>query len=130
VRNVDIAPTLLGLAGIPTRGLDPRGVDLVARLGKGDLTDLPAWSETTSPSARQRSLREGGRQYLRLDDRELLFDVSDDRLAERTEDEPERLRGLRDEFERTWSGFELAEPGGRMLDPEVRAKLRALGYGR
>jgi arylsulfatase A-like enzyme len=128
VRNIDIAPTILGLAGAADPRFEARGVDLLARLAGGDLSDLPAWSETRSRSASQRALRDGRHQYLRLDGREYLFDTAAAELVDVADRNPETVERLRRDFERMSSSIERAETGHSVVDEDVRRDLKALGY--
>jgi len=131
VRLLDVAPTLLGLAGATHPGFEPRGVNLVARLREGALGDLPAVSETRTRAARQRSVRDGAFQYLRLDgERELLFEHAGGRFAEVTQERPEAVAGLRDALAAASPSPSAGGDGGSVapLDPELCRGLAALGY--
>lgn len=128
VRNIDIAPTILGLTGAEDPRFEAQGVDLFAQLGEDDLADLPALSETRSPSAMQWTLRDDGHQYLRLGEREYLFDTASEDLVDLAEENPETLERLRRDFEEMWSSFDHAASGDRVVDEDVQSDLKALGY--
>ncbi len=129
VRNLDIAPTLLALAGLKREGLQLRGVDLLKRVANGEDEDLPALSETNLSYANQKTLRHAGHQLLRLDRRDLLFRNEEDRLVEVSDREPEKLAAMAAELDALLDAFnpERSDPLGD-LDPKTRAALRSLGY--
>ena len=135
VRNLDLAPTLIGLAGLSAEGLGMRGVDLVTAIRSGELGPLAALSEDIAYGAGARSVEDGRYKLVRYeatrDGRsELLFDRTADPterrdlLAERSEI-AERLRESLD------SGFNDSPPDWAVpveLDESTREELRALGY--
>ena len=128
VRNLDLAPTLLGLAGLPTAGLPVEGIDLVAAWRAGTLRDLPALSETRTRAAHQRSLRDGRYQYLEIGDREILFDERRLFPRDRSAKAPDVTERLRGEVRRV-----LGEPGSgsastSALAEHARRALEQLGY--
>jgi arylsulfatase A-like enzyme len=135
VRNLDLAPTLLGLTRTPSEGLELRGIDLIAAMASGELMPLPAISEDIAYGAGARSIEDGRHKLVRYEStrdtrRELLFDrVRDpteqrDRLAEL----PEVARRLREAL-----GVQppVGVPTGAApveLSETEREELRALGY--
>jgi arylsulfatase A-like enzyme len=140
VMSIDIAPTLLGLLGLP---IDPRmqGVDLFA----DSIPERTIWSEVVDPLAHKYCLREQGWKLIHdPEEREVLFpspgpwelfSLSDDpeekanlfeaepRAAERLSESLLRLRGRYEEL-----GASLGHAGEGELDEETLVQLRALGY--
>lgn len=135
VRNLDLAPTLIGLAGLSAEGLGMHGVDLVAEIRSGQLAPLAALSEDIAYGAGARSVDDGRYKLVRYvatkDGRsELLFDLEADPeerrdlLAER----PEIADRLRESLD---GAFNSARPAGAEqveFDEATREALRALGY--
>jgi arylsulfatase A-like enzyme len=138
VQSIDIAPTLLGLAGIePSMPLP--GHDLIETAFNDTTIEQPeAWSHT-GKSKRKRSL------YRHSDDRLLhllafglegssnrrieLYDVTSD-PAETTDLSPAN-KDLAEELLRHLDGAsfeEIAAPGTEDLDKELEKRLRGLGY--
>ncbi len=129
VRNLDIAPTLLSIAGIDDPAFVGRGVPLLERLADGSLNDLPAYSETRTRSAAQWTVWAERHRYLRVDERELLFgDVGSD-LTDIAANEPETLARLRRELDEVlrFARPQAEERAGDLPD-ETRDRLRKLGY--
>jgi arylsulfatase A-like enzyme len=136
VRNLDLTPTLLGLAG--ARPLpDMRGNDLVRALAEQRLVPQPAFSENIAYGPEARSLTGERYKLVRyLATREGPNEIWLDRLADPDErpqahlDDRETERRLRAELDAIEA--ELASPAApepAVLDPEREAALRALGYG-
>jgi len=135
VRLIDVAPTLLSLAGISDPEFDPRGDPLVAPWREGELADRLAVSETRTQWNRQRSIQSPDFQYVRIDgERELLFDQRDGGFEEITGEGPavlERLRGKLEartadppaESEQVDDGLEQDR-----LEPRLCRELVHLGY--
>jgi tetratricopeptide (TPR) repeat protein len=134
VRIVDVMPTVLALAGVEPPG-DVQGVNLLM-LAEGKSLDLLALSETWYPRyhygwSELIAVRDGRYKFIAAPRRE-LYDVEQDpgetkdvsaanpRMADALE------RGLRDMVARTSAG--AAPPTPRAVEPEVEARLRALGY--
>jgi arylsulfatase A-like enzyme len=135
VRLIDLAPTLLSLAGISDPDFDPRGEPLVAKWRAGELFDRLASSETRTQWNRQRSIQSRDFQYIRVDgERELLFDKRDGRFEEITGERPAVLDRLRAELEARTSELPIgAEESGESvgpaaLDPQLCRELADLGY--
>jgi len=129
VRNLDIAPTLLSIAGIDDPGFAGRGVPLLARLADGTLDDLPAYSETATRSAAQWTVWDGRHRYLRVGERELLFGDETSDLSDFAASEPETLARLRRELDEVLRfAAPPAEARGEDLPAEMLDRLRKLGY--
>jgi arylsulfatase A-like enzyme len=131
VRSVDVLPTVLALAHVPApTGLD--GVSLVPLIARGAATDdLEAYAETLYPWLRRGqppgfSIRRGN---LKLIDQgeQSLFDVGEDPAETRNLNaaRPDVVRSLATRLEVLKKG---SRPSGRSLDPDVLARLQALGY--
>lgn len=128
----DLAPTVLGLAGLPPNDR-VHGVSLLAE----PKTERALWAASEYPArqfgwARLRALRAGGLKYVEAP-RPELYDLARDpgelrNLAGERPDEAARWRVRLREVERTLAaqgtGRAPAEP-----DAETRERLAALGYG-
>jgi arylsulfatase A-like enzyme len=146
VSLVDVAPTILSLAGAPVpSGLD--GVDLVPLLRGGaddDLAARPIWAEATGGEVYgppldavyplYRAVREG-RFKLVHDARtgaSALYDLASDpgERVDVADEHPAVAARLEAILLARHAESAGSEPGGRAveLDPEERARLRALGY--
>jgi arylsulfatase A-like enzyme/Tfp pilus assembly protein PilF len=130
VRLVDVAPTLLQLAGVSQTKWKVSGESLVP-LMEGGRKELPAYSETYYTNllmgwAPLQSLRWSSKKYIEAP-RPELYDLSRD---------PQELKNLytsssvpaavRNELNK--HRFTTAPSTGQPLDPEVREKLASLGY--
>jgi arylsulfatase A-like enzyme len=147
--NIDVAPTILGLAGLPIpetfRGFDWTGV-----LGGGEPPrDRVTWfqahkgavlSKQEAPNARRRgllevgSLRGGRKEVLRLHERRrILFDLAADPFERRSlvPQTTEASAHLRDWIAAVHKGLATSDRLSPIeeIDPENVEQLRALGYG-
>lgn len=139
VTIADVAPTVLGLLGLPPLPA-PQGIDLAGTLLEGRAVSRPqgilienllprydfGWAELVA-------LRRGASKFIRAP-REELYDLADDPgeardlAATRPEvaaGERERLAGLVRDAERTRGDDSAAAPS---LDDEALSNLRSLGY--
>ena len=132
VRLVDLAPTMLDLAGLaPLAAAD--GVSLAALLGGRKQPDEPAFLETQQPWITYgwsplAAVRHGGFKYVRAP-RPELYDLARDPGEETNvlASEPSRassLQALLERFER----LPRVRSAARSGDPSVMESLRALGY--
>ncbi len=138
VRNLDVAPTLLDLAGLPASA-DFDGESLLPLLDAPGAPDRPSQAELGAllyPDARrQESLTDGAWSFVRdlpPGGREWLFDrrVDPDENVDLGALEPERLAALRARLD---AGFGRAPAAGALrpavrIDPALAERLRALGY--
>jgi arylsulfatase A-like enzyme len=134
VRNLDVAPTVLGLAGIaPPASM--RGIDVVAALRTRTLRSLPAYSTSIAYGHDARSLEEGELKLVvygpsQAGQRAFLFA----RPAGALEDtdlslqEPARAAALHHELDAIEAGLEHPPPQPAALDPRMRRQLEELGY--
>jgi arylsulfatase A-like enzyme/tetratricopeptide (TPR) repeat protein len=132
VRSVDIAPTILELAGLPTRGkLD--GVSLLPQLGAGSEPELPAYGETFGTLyqfnwSELRFLRKDGFKLIGAP-RPELYDLEADPEELKnlwTDPPPDVGRRLSEELTQLSS---LDEPASTLqVDEETRRRLESLGY--
>jgi arylsulfatase A-like enzyme len=135
IRNLDLAPTLLGLIGASSEGTGMRGIDLIAAMEAGTLSPLLAMSEDIAYGAGARSIDDGRHKLVRYEStrdsrRELLFDRDKDpgEQRDRLAEEPDVARRLRE-------ALGVHEPGAvptgatpAELSEAKREELRALGY--
>jgi len=127
VRNIDIAPTILAIAGASDERFEARGVDLLDR--RSDVEPrLPAFGETATASGHQKTLLDGRYQYLRVDDREYLFDTASGDLADVSKEHPEDLDRLRAGLDAIDASFERPTEDLHVTGEEIQEKLKALGY--
>jgi len=142
VRNLDITPTLLGLAGIDVTGdiedvglvgVDLEGVDLLQELSENRLQGLFAYSEDMAYQYEKKSLQDDRYKYIKNIDGEageLLFDKSSDPLE--LEDLSQELDQVAAEYRaklaRLIEGIEAKKRQGVMMDEKTKKELRALGY--
>ncbi len=132
VRSVDIAPTILELAGLsPKAGLD--GTSLLRRLRSGGGDDLPAYGESYGPLyqfnwAELKFLRQDGFKYIEAPRRE-LYDLRADPKETNNlwSDHPPPIgRRLREELQKA---SESEKPISTVeVDEETTRRLESLGY--
>lgn len=135
VRNVDVAPTILGLAQKSASGFTPRGIDLLAAIRSGGIPSLDGFSEDIVYGFEAKSLVRDGWKLIRYSDakteqKEFLFHVETDPAEEQ-----DRLRDARSEAARlgsaldgTLADLDTARGGKAEMDAETRAQLQAIGY--
>jgi choline-sulfatase len=131
VRLVDVAPTVLALAGLPPLP-DVDGVSVVPLLSGRRQAMEPAFLETRHPWTTYgwsplAAVRHAGAKYVRAP-REELYDLAADPGEER---DLARLRpGSRAHLRALLERFERTPPASASVsrDPEVLESLRALGY--
>ena len=127
---VDVAPTLLALAGVPADGMD--GASLVDAVGARRLPDRTVYSETQYPRLHYgwsdlASAFDGRYHFIRAPGPE-LYDLTAD-PGERSNLAASRgsaASAMAAWIERTTSG--AAAPRPAAVDAEARERLRALGY--
>jgi arylsulfatase A-like enzyme len=134
VRNIDIMPTLLGLAGIHVRSLQLEGADLFAADRLPEPPELFSFSEDIGYGYEAKVVSDGRFKYIRYtgdpDTPEFLFDRmrDPDEREDLSASQPRLLSSLRATME------EIIEANGRgtgksvVLTPEDIENLRALGY--
>ncbi|OLC46345.1 MAG: hypothetical protein AUH43_14390 [Acidobacteria bacterium 13_1_40CM_65_14] len=127
---VDVAPTLLELAGASSDGVD--GQSLVSALTSRRAADRTVYSETLYPRLHfgwsdLASAVDGRYHYIRAPKPELYDIASDPRertsIAEARRSTADALAAW---LERTTAGSPVAEPA--KVDADVRERLKALGY--
>lgn len=135
VRTVDVAPTLLELAGL-TRRPEMRGESLIElATSGGPRPDRPAYGESweahdTLAMAPLRSLHQGDWKLVDAP-RPRLFDVSADPAEERNlaGDDPARLAAMRQALAELVAASQPGSGGtGSVVDDDTADALAALGY--
>jgi arylsulfatase A-like enzyme len=127
VRLVDLAPTVLELAGVDAAPLAPAGQPLLGSWRRGRLAELPALSEIQTSHADQVSLRRDGWQHYRIGDHDLLLDLRSDRLVD---PDPQQAADAAAELDRLGESARRAPIERLTLSAEELQQLRALGYQR
>jgi arylsulfatase A-like enzyme len=130
VRNIDIAPTLLGLAGLSSADDNMEGIDLIGKLKHNELKDMIAFSEDIAYGYEQKSLQNRDHKYIRYQNRELLFDKTNDpnEMIDISGDKPVILQQFREFLDDMLKQFEHKERVTVKLDEETKKRLRSLGY--
>ena len=135
VRNLDLAPTLLGLAGLPADTPGWRGIDLLAAIEAGELVPLDAFSESIAYGPEARSLEDARHKLIHYErtrdgSTELLFDRSADPDEQRDlrSDRPAELAAMREKLGAIRRGTAPMEGDHVEIDESMRARLRELGY--
>ena len=132
VRTLDIAPTLIDIAGLPIPKT-MRGRSLLQLERRRPPADPPALSVLTSKRQLSVELKGWKLIYSPRDGKAQLYDLNNDpgETTDLADAEPERVQGLILALEDTlgklprWAHTEVRE---HMLDPATREQLRALGY--
>jgi arylsulfatase A-like enzyme/Flp pilus assembly protein TadD len=133
VRTVDLAPTILELAGLEP-GADLDGKSLLTYARGEESASRVAYGESFTPFfnfnwAKLRSIRDGGYKLVDAPRRE-LYDLEADPREEKnlwTGDPPPAARELLRELERI-SASDLGERHAQALDVETERRLESLGY--
>ena len=133
VNNIDIMPTLLGLAGINEKqaGTDMLGLDLAGLLRKGELKSMRAYSEFGGNLTTLCSLQDDSYKYFRYHNKEFLFDKKLDPLESMdiSKENPRIMDGMRGMLERIQGSLKPVGAGRDVvLDKVSLEELRALGY--
>jgi tetratricopeptide (TPR) repeat protein len=133
-RSIDLAPTILDLVGLGERCPRCQGRSLVAALEGEAVSPETAYAETYFPRlnlgwSELRSLRSGGFKYIDAPEPE-LYDVAADpgELRNLAAWNPEKVRELDFELERLEKATAGTAATEEILDAQVRATLRSLGY--
>lgn len=131
VSLADVAPTVIDLLGLPSRGLD--GASLAPLLRGGAIGPRDLYAETFAPLldfgwSPLRSVRSGGVKYIDAP-RPELFDTAIDPAEEHdlTAGRADAARHLAARVN-AFSGPELAATPAAAEDAEARSRLSALGY--
>lgn len=136
VRNLDIAPTVLGLVGADRLGADMRGEDLVKWVEAGSVELLPAYSEDLAYGVEAKSIQDGVFKYVEYSNTKsgpaaFMYRHGDEHRNV-LEDYPERAKKLREELRKISSANRLEGNGTQKaapLDEMTLKHLRELGYG-
>lgn len=136
VRNLDIAPTVLGIVGADSAGM--AGLDLLAARRNGGIPPLLAFSEDIAYGPEAKSLQSRDYQFLTWSDAEgrptaFLFDknaAAPQDAVDVQDSVPEVAAELRQQLELLLAGVEAEKRTAAELDDEAREALRSLGYVR
>jgi len=130
VRNIDITPTLLSLAGLSKTIDDMEGINLIEKIEHNELRDLIAFSEDIAYGYEQKSLQNREYKYIRYQNREFLFNKTDDpiEMSDISEEQPHILKQFRELLDNVLKQFEHKERQTVKLDEETKKRLRSLGY--
>lgn len=117
--SMDFLPTLLGLANAaPPKGAQLDGIDLSRQIaGTGQIIPRELYWRLNSQT--QASMRDGDWKYLRIAEKEYLFDLAADERerADRSQAEPERFAAMRERWA-AWNSTMLPyRPGSSIMDP-------------
>jgi arylsulfatase A-like enzyme len=136
VRNLDIAPTILGLSGSDPLDSNSRGIDLLAAIRSDALPHLDAVAQDIAYGHEARSIQDAEFKYIEY--RRTRNDVLRFLFAAGEEDRnllsahPERAAALEQRL-RDELGASIAGPRrdreAPELDPATREQLKELGYG-
>ncbi len=134
VRSIDLVPTILDLVGLKETCARCQGRSLVRALEGGALAAEPSYSETYFPRlnlgwSELRSLRADGFKYIDAPEPE-LYDLAADpgELRNLAPWNPEKVRELDAELVRVEKETAGGAAEEEILDPQIRATLRSLGY--
>ncbi|HET9063373.1 MAG TPA: sulfatase, partial [Candidatus Binatia bacterium] len=142
VGHIDVAPTLLGLAGIASDNprYRPEGIDLASLLGSAGASTRAMRSEATLYGAEVKALAAAGRKIIArfADGERERYDLETDPQERRDTGAAERpaFESLESELDRWLSSLppepdprSANETGGPSIDDaQVRQQLEALGY--
>ena len=132
-RNLDITPTLLGLAGVENTSGRYKGEDVISLLKEIDGDDRLAFSEGIMYGYEKKSLQNARYKYIRCRNckvAELLSDKKQDpyetvNLANMRPDIKDRMSGLMDEL---LKGIKQRKAPPALINEETKKQLRSLGY--
>ena len=130
VRNMDIAPTLLGLAGVNRAGLSLDGVDLIEKMKARTLTDLLAFSEDITYGYEEKCVQDARIKYIRGRNFEFLFDKKKD--PKETINLVKKRRSTRLKYSKILDaileGTQTTRGTPVIMTEELKEQLRHLGY--
>jgi arylsulfatase A-like enzyme len=130
VRNVDIMPTLLGLAGVDPGDVTVEGRDLIADRTAGRAADLLAFSENLAHGYEMKAIQDSRYKYVLGRHHELLFDRVLDPLERRdvVGDHPEVRDRLEAEIRAIVGAANPVTGRAVPIDATLQQQLRELGY--
>ena len=136
VRNIDVVPTVLGLADLDDLASDLGGVNLTAAVVFGDKIDLPAFAEHIGYGREAKSIQDARFQYLEWADHDgnptsFLFDKTAAAPADALDVQsrfPQHTERLRDQLHALLVALEFRAGSTAELDEETAEAIRALGY--
>lgn len=130
--HVDLAPTLMGLLGVPR--IDADGIDLAPALNGAALPDREIYAESLAPLldfgwSPLRSVRAAGWKFIEAP-RPELYAVAEDRAedTDRANADTARVASMRKRLERYGTTTDLRPGILTGVDRDARARLQALGY--
>lgn len=135
VRNLDIAPTLYGLAQVDVGEAQLHGVDLRSVAAQTEAASLDAYSESISYGVEAQSLEKGGWKLIRYSDtkgdqKEFLYERSIDRAEaeDLAAEQPEARAALSAALDAKIAAMSGVRGATTELDAKTRAQLEAIGY--
>jgi arylsulfatase A-like enzyme len=132
VRNLDIMPTVLGLAGIEVPQTELRGADLVARLGNHERRSRISFSEDVAYGAEAKCIQNRRHKLVRYAKTksgvtEFFFDATQEDHPLVASDTPQARR-LRRRLDELLSSIARKPVRTMMPDGKALEELRSLGY--
>lgn len=129
-RNIDIMPTILGVAGLDASGLGLEGVDILNAAGHVPAGDGLSYSEDISLGYEMKAVQEGRYKYIRGRGFALLYDKEADpgETTDLSGREPALVRRMDGRLAAVVAGMKAGERKPAVCLPETRKALRSLGY--
>ncbi|MBJ18160.1 MAG: hypothetical protein CL933_01935 [Deltaproteobacteria bacterium] len=135
VRNLDIAPTILTLAGVDVADRGFRGTSLLETAEELSRLRLDRFSESLAYGVEAQSLTRDGWKFIRYRETktgktEFLFDVSIDKSESReiSNQNAAKVAEMRSAVDSILAGMERTRSSDATIDEETRNQLQALGY--
>jgi len=129
VRNLDIMPSLIGLAKIRKNGSRMEGINIIEKVKTNKIKDLLAVSEDIAYGYEKKSIQDSGYKYIsgKVD---LFFHKKKDPLEKKNiiEKKPELALKYKKALHGFFDTLQLQERKSVKKDKELIKELRSLGY--